>query len=153
MSDEYEILLPKKLDVSVLGPNLVVSPLVVPMAKSDILLPDGDIINPNTGARFDLNKSKKFAEQANSFYELSTEHPFQGIIVALGTIGQERGYKVGDLIYTDTELYRSRRVIKINGNIYTMLGVDSVLVKVHNYDLDNDEPINSIYIKREKDEN
>ena len=91
MSNEYEILLPKKLSVVVLGPNLVVSPLEVPMAQSKIMLPDQDIINPNTGARFDLNKSKKFAEQANSFYELSTEHPFQGIIVAVGDYGREKG--------------------------------------------------------------
>ena len=152
MSNEYEILLPKKLAVEVLGPNLVVSPLEVPMPESKILLPDKDIIDPTTGARFDLNKSKKFAEQANSFYALSSEHPFQGIIVALGDYGREKGYEVGDLIYTDTELYRSRRVVKLNDHIYTMLGVDSVLVKVHHFDLGDAEEINSIYIKKEEDE-
>jgi hypothetical protein len=147
MSNEFEIILPKEINVSVLGPNLIVSPLTVPMKKSEIKLLDDDIINPNTGARFDLNKSKKFAEQANDFYLLSPEHPFQGIIVAMGHYGEERGFHIGDLIYTDTEIYRSRRVIKVNGFLYTILGVDSVHAVVHNYKLEKEEHINSIYIK------
>lgn len=142
---KLEFVLPKALKIELLQYNVLLSPLKVIMPNSVIKRIDNDIIDPNTGMRFDLDKSKEYEGKVNSLYEMAVEHPFQAIIVAIGPEAVNRGLKIGDLVYTDSQLHRSRRVVKYNGYIYTMIGVDSILGRIKNYSLETEE-LESIYI-------
>jgi len=131
MSKEREEV--KSLPIAVIGPRIVVCPLEVPKKTSS------SIILPNRGIdRMDLDNGKKNEHKARDLFELTTEHPYQGIIVAIGKEGEEAGLKLGDIVYTSYALELSRDAIRVNDQVYIVMGITSAYCTVGNIALEEE---------------
>jgi hypothetical protein len=131
MSVKEEI---KRFPIPVIGPRIIVYPIEVPLKHvSDIILPD------NTIDRMDLNKSKQQEKRAQDLFDDCVEHPYQAIIVAIGKEAEEYGLKIGDIVYTSYILPLSRDVVKINGEVYVVMGMSSAYCVVANKQLEEEK--------------
>lgn len=130
----------KALPIVVIGPRIVVYPIAIPEKKvSGIILP------PTSIDRMDMEKSKQQELKAQDLFDRCIEHPYQGIIVGLGKEAEDIGLKIGDIVYTSYMMTLSRDAIKINDEVYIVMGMSSVYCVVGNKKLE-EEKINSILL-------
>ena len=134
----------KRLPIVMIGNQIAVLPLAVKQKQdSGIIIQDKALINAQSGQRFDLDKSKELAVKALADYDKTMEHPYQGIIVAIGPRAEEAGYKIGDILYTSSQIALTRSIIQVNGIRYPVIGIESSFAVVGNIGELEDIVINS----------
>lgn len=124
----------KSLPITVIGPRIVVYPIEVPLKKSSSI-----IIPKVTIDRMDMEKSKQQELKATDLFDRTTEHPYQGIIVGIGPEAEEAGFKLGDIVYTSYMLTLSRDAIKVNDEVYIVMGMSSVYCVVGNKKIEEEK--------------
>ncbi|MBN2617181.1 MAG: hypothetical protein JXR64_02575 [Spirochaetales bacterium] len=124
----------KALPISVIGQRIVVYPIAVPEKQvSGIIVPKISI------DRMDMEKSKQQELKAQDLFDRTTEHPYQGIIVGIGKEAKEYGLNLGDIVYTSYMMTLSRDAIKINNEVYIVMGMSSVYCVVGNIKLEEEK--------------
>jgi hypothetical protein len=123
MSKNREV---KSFPILMAGPRILIYPYNPVVRESKIIMPNNDIDIRNQ------NKSKLAESKALDLFDNVLEHPYQGIIVAIGKEASDVGYKIGDIVYGSSTLLLSRDEILINGDIYKAIGYSSIYCVVGN---------------------